>query len=100
SSRSGAGGAGFGGAGGGWARDVVVGWVGGRGRVCGAVLAAELGVGAVVTDAFEGDAHTSALTAAFVAAREAGLTDRPLLWVAADGGPTAAAVTYRGAGVR
>ncbi len=63
-------------------------------------LAAQLGVGAVVTDDFAGDAHTSALTAAFVAARDAGLADRPLLFVAADGGPTAAAVTYRGVGVR
>lgn len=63
-------------------------------------LAAQLGVGAVVTDDFDSDAHTSALTAAFVAARDAGLTDRPLLFVAADGGPTAAAVTYRGIGVR
>lgn len=59
-------------------------------------LAAELGIDTVVTDDFAGDAHTSALTAAYVAAREAGLTDRPLLFVAADGGPTAAAVTYRG----
>ncbi|GGN76527.1 hypothetical protein GCM10011610_22090 [Nocardia rhizosphaerihabitans] len=65
-----------------------------------AALAAELGVGAVVTDDFAGDAHTSALTAAYVAARDAGLTQRPLLFVAADGGPTAAAVTYRGPGVR
>ncbi|MEU4415543.1 hypothetical protein ACIBEH_12465 [Nocardia salmonicida] len=63
-------------------------------------LAAELGVAAVVTDEFGGDVHTSALTAAFVAARDAGLADRPLLFVAADGGPTAAAVTYRGVGVR
>ncbi|MFE3541800.1 hypothetical protein ACFXK0_02375 [Nocardia sp. NPDC059177] len=63
-----------------------------------ATLAAELGVGTVLTDDFAGDAHTSALTAAFVAAREAGVTDRPLLFVAADGGPTAAAVTYRGVG--
>ncbi|MFD3506373.1 hypothetical protein [Nocardia sp. NPDC058666] len=63
-------------------------------------LAAELGVGALVTDDFTGDAHTSALTAAFVSARDAGLIDRPLLFVAADGGPTAAAVTYRGVGVR
>ncbi|WP_245649678.1 hypothetical protein [Nocardia shimofusensis] len=63
-------------------------------------LATELGVGSVVTDEFDGDAHTSALTAAFVAARAAGLVDRPLLFVAADGGPTAAAVTYRGVGVR
>ncbi|MFC6013788.1 hypothetical protein [Nocardia lasii] len=63
-------------------------------------LAAELGVGAVVTDEFTGDAHTSALTAAYVTARAAGLADRPLLFVAADGGPTAAAVTYRGVGVR
>ncbi|MBC7302757.1 MAG: hypothetical protein H5T78_17655 [Nocardia sp.] len=63
-------------------------------------LAAELGIGAVVTDEFTGDAHTSAVTAAFVAARDAGLADRPLLFVAADGGPTAAAVTYRGVGVR
>ena len=63
-------------------------------------LAAELGVAALVTDDFAGDAHTSALTAAYVAAREAGRTDQPLLFVAADGGPTAAAVTYRGPGVR
>ncbi|MEV6661197.1 hypothetical protein [Nocardia fluminea] len=63
-------------------------------------LAARLGVGAVVTDDFATDAHTSALTAAFVAARDAGLAERPLLFVAADGGPTAAAVTYRGVGVR
>ncbi|MFE6924594.1 hypothetical protein ACFVAV_26460 [Nocardia sp. NPDC057663] len=65
-----------------------------------AALAAELGVGAVVTDDFAGDAHTSALTAAYVAARDAGLAERPLLFVAADGGPTAAAVTYRGPGVQ
>ncbi|MFC4125379.1 hypothetical protein [Nocardia rhizosphaerae] len=64
------------------------------------LLAAELGVGTVVTDDFAGDAHTSALTAAYVAARAAGLIDRPLLFVAADGGPTAAAVTYRGPEVR
>lgn len=63
-------------------------------------LAAQLGVAEVVTDEFTGDAHTSALTAAYVAARDRGLLDRPLLFVAADGGPTAAAVTYRGPGVR
>ncbi|MFC4375260.1 hypothetical protein ACFO5K_14265 [Nocardia halotolerans] len=63
-------------------------------------LAAELGIDAVITDDFVGDAHTSALTAAFVAARDAGHTDRPLLFVAADGGPTAAAITYRGPGVQ
>ncbi|MDO3645490.1 hypothetical protein [Nocardia mangyaensis] len=62
-------------------------------------LAAELGIAVFVTDEFTGDAHTSALTAAYVAARDAGLADRPLLFVAADGGPTAAAVTYRGPGV-
>ncbi|MFI8972754.1 hypothetical protein ACIGO9_07695 [Nocardia asteroides] len=65
-----------------------------------AELAAELGAGTVVTDDLAGDAHTSALTAGYVAARAAGLTDRPLLFVAADGGPTAAAVTYRGPEVR
>lgn len=62
-------------------------------------LAEELGVATVVTDEFTGDAHTSALTAAYVAARDAGHLDRALLFVAADGGPTAAAVTYRGPGV-
>lgn len=65
-----------------------------------ATLAAELGIDTVITDDFAGDAHTSALTAAFVAARDAGATGRPLLFVAADGGPTAAAVTYRGLGVQ
>ncbi|WP_181700292.1 hypothetical protein [Nocardia sp. GTS18] len=63
-------------------------------------LARELGVAAVVTDDFAGDAHTSALTGAYVAARAAGHDNRALLFVAADGGPTAAAVTYRGQGVR
>ncbi|MFF0543045.1 hypothetical protein ACWEQ0_24900 [Nocardia thailandica] len=62
-------------------------------------LAAALGISTVVTDEFDGDTHTSALTAAYTVARDAGLTGRPLLFVAADAGPTAAAVVYRGRGV-
>lgn len=62
-------------------------------------LAETLGITTVVTDEFDGDAHTSALTAAYTSVLAAGLGDRPLLFATADAGPTAAAVLYRGRGV-
>ncbi|EFV13330.2 hypothetical protein [Segniliparus rugosus] len=61
-------------------------------------LAEALGVpaAAVVTARAEADPHTSAVPLAYHQAREAGLLDgaRHLLFVAAGGGPTAAAIGY------
>ncbi|WP_067700816.1 hypothetical protein [Nocardia jejuensis] len=52
---------------------------------------------AVLADEVEGDAHTSALPAAYVAARDSGRLDGAdlALFVAAGAGPSAAAIAYR-----
>ncbi len=64
-----------------------------------ALLAERLGLPAeaVQAGAVEGDAHTSALPAAYLAARDSGkLADADIaLFVAAGAGPTAAAIAYR-----
>ncbi|MFI6867991.1 hypothetical protein [Nocardia sp. NPDC050406] len=63
------------------------------------LLAERLGVpaDAVCADRTEGDAHTSALPVAYLAAREEGKLDgqQAVLFVAAGAGPAAAATTYR-----
>lgn len=64
-----------------------------------ALLARRLGIApeAVVADDTESDAHTSALPAAYLAARDCGKLDRAdvALFVAAGAGPSAAAIAYR-----